>query len=143
MSQKFYIGVGAILKKDNKVLLVRRSPNIYGGGLYSFPGGHVDGDEAVRHALARELNEELGITINPGEAEFVHVSHRKADGREYVHFLFVVHAWQGDIFNKEPDRHDEVAWFAMDQLPKSLTFDVAGGLQVYREKIYFSELGWE
>lgn len=143
MSQKFYVGVGAILLKDNHILLVRRSPNIYGGGFYSLPGGHADGGEPVRCALARELLEELGIMVNPHDTDFVHVSHHKNDGREYVHFLFVVRSWQGEPVNIELDKHDEVAWFALDQLPSNLLFDVKGALKVYLEKIFFSELGWE
>ena len=138
MSQKFYIGVGALLIKNNKILLLHRSANIHGGGFYCLPGGHLDGDEPVRQALARELDEEIGVAINPEDTEFLHVCHRKGDGREYVDFLFLVRDWQGEPVNKEPDKHDKVDWFSLDQLPDNLSFFAKSGLKVMKEKIYFS-----
>jgi len=142
LSQILYSGVGALLIQDNKILLLYRSPNIFGGGVYCLPGGHIDGNEPVTHALARELNEEIGITINPEDAQFVHVCHRKSDDREYIDFLFLVRDWQGKPINKEPEKHEKIEWFSLDQLPENLSFFAAGGLKAFHEKIYYSEHGW-
>ncbi len=135
-----YIGVCGLLVQNNKVLLIHRSEAIYGGNSYSPPGGHVDGNEAMRTALARELHEELDITINPDAAEFFHVSHQKSQYREYISFFFVVRTWQGIIANKEPEKHTHFDWFDLHDIPENtLCREV---FAMYLDKIYYSERGW-
>lgn len=143
MSFQIHVGVSAMLIKDNHVLLLLRSQSIYGGGLFALPAGHIDGNEPIRHALARELFEEIGITIAPDQTEFVHVSHVNRDGREYISFFFLVPAWQGEPVNKEPKKHESLMWFNLNQLPKNMLMSSAEGLKVYQEKRAFSELGWK
>lgn len=136
-----FVGVNAIIMQDNRVLLLRRSGGGYGSGSYCLPGGHVDGNEAIVQALAREVCEEVGITVNPQDLEFAHVSHSRGSGREYVSFYFIVRSWQGELCNKEPDRHDEMAWFSLDALPENFLGKVAINAW-YKQKKTYSESGW-
>jgi 8-oxo-dGTP diphosphatase len=53
-------GVSIALLKDRKVLLVRRKRAPF-AGLWSLPGGKVEGGEAPRDAVRRELKEEAGL----------------------------------------------------------------------------------
>ena len=46
--------------KDRKVLLVKRGRPPF-AGLWSLPGGKLEGEEAPREAARRELKEETGI----------------------------------------------------------------------------------
>ena len=50
-----------ILHQDGKVLIARRPTNGLLGGMWEFPGGKVEPGESHAQALARELEEELGI----------------------------------------------------------------------------------
>jgi mutator protein MutT len=59
--------VGAVIQrwvcKELQVLLVRRGPGQSGAGDWEFPGGKVERGEAPEEALAREIEEELGLQI--------------------------------------------------------------------------------
>ena len=52
---------------DGRVLLIRNSYR----QLLSFPGGGVRSNELPAEAAARELHEEVGIDVRPGELTFV------------------------------------------------------------------------
>lgn len=54
----------AVISRDDKVLIARRSDHAHQGGLWEFPGGKVERNETVQQALKRELKEELDIDLN-------------------------------------------------------------------------------
>lgn len=59
--------VAAVLRDARgRILLARRTDGRDLAGLWEFPGGKVESGETAAQALARELREELGITIGPG-----------------------------------------------------------------------------
>jgi len=55
--------VAVILKKENKILLVKRAKEPQ-KGLYDLPGGFVDPEESNEDAVYREIKEELNITLD-------------------------------------------------------------------------------
>src|SRR5204863_947373 len=59
----------ALLDESGRILLQQRAPGRAMAGLWEFPGGKVEAGELPEAALARELEEELGIGIAP--ADFV------------------------------------------------------------------------
>jgi mutator protein MutT len=52
-----------IITAERKVLICRRRQGDAFGGLWEFPGGKREKDESIERCLARELAEELGITV--------------------------------------------------------------------------------
>lgn len=62
MSDCLHVAVALIEGADGRVLVSRRATHVDQGGLWEFPGGKVEPGEQVAAALARELEEELGIT---------------------------------------------------------------------------------
>ena len=57
--------VAALIKKDNKVLIAKRSTgdeNVF--GKWEFPGGKVEKNETEKQAIEREIQEEFEMNIN-------------------------------------------------------------------------------
>lgn len=57
----------AVIKYEDKVLLMRRAPGQKLAGFWEFPGGKVENGERVSAALHRELDEELDIKAKIGK----------------------------------------------------------------------------
>ena len=56
------VGVGAVVWKDDKVLLIKRGTPPAKGS-WSIPGGGQELGETVKQAVAREVKEETGLEI--------------------------------------------------------------------------------
>ena len=58
-------GAVAIIVRQERLLVIRRSDGVIAPRAFCFPGGGVEGDESEQDALARELREELNAVIRP------------------------------------------------------------------------------
>ena len=54
---------GIILNEEQKILLARRAMDQTYAGKWCIPCGHIEWGEDIRHALAREMQEETGLKI--------------------------------------------------------------------------------
>jgi len=66
--------VAAEIQRDGRFLLTQRRPEATMPLLWEFPGGRVEDGETDAAALARELDEEMGIRVEVGELA-LHVTH--------------------------------------------------------------------
>ena len=136
-----------ILIKDNKILLSRRYNTGFQDGKYSFPAGHLKGDdETVRQAMIREAREEVGIEIHPTDIELIHVIHRKqqepTDERR-INLFFTAKKWKGEPKIMEPDKCDDLRWFDIDNLPDNTIHYIKQAINFFRDNIRYSEYGWQ
>jgi 8-oxo-dGTP diphosphatase len=84
MPQKTILVVGAIIKKDNKILICQRKNDSKFGSLkWEFPGGKVEFGESPTDALKREIKEELDLEISVNNL-FDVVSHVYPNGAHIV-----------------------------------------------------------
>jgi 8-oxo-dGTP diphosphatase len=58
-------GAVAVVIRDGRMLVIRRSRTVVAPGVYCFPGGGIEDGESEEAALAREFQEELGAILYP------------------------------------------------------------------------------
>ena len=111
------VAVGAIVFKDNKVLLVRRGKPP-AENLWAIPGGRVEIGETLREAAEREILEETGITIRALEPVYTFdVIEQDTGGRTRFHYVIV--DLTADYIRGEPRAGDDAAaarWISSDEL---------------------------
>ena len=138
MRAKFPATVHLFFFRANHILMLRRFNTGYADGQYSVPAGHLDGGETVRAAAAREAKEEVGVKIEADGMTFSTVMHRIEDD-ERVDFFVQVHKWDGEPFNAEPDKCDDLRWVEIDQLPENTVPYVRQAIQNHLNGIRFDE----
>jgi len=103
--------VAGILRKADTILVGRRPEGHSLGGLWEFPGGKIERGESPEQALARELNEELGIEAEIGRLKLSH-THSYGDVNILILF-FEVKFWKGEV---KPKHHVELDWIHPSEL---------------------------
>jgi 8-oxo-dGTP diphosphatase len=119
------VAVGVLLREDGAFLLTSRPPGKVYAGYWEFPGGKLEAGESVEQALRRELQEEIGITIDdcqPWKTEQIDYPHALVQ----LNFCQVTR-WRGTLVMREGQ---QCAW---QQLPVSVTPVLPGTIPV---------LGW-
>lgn len=112
------VGVGAVVWRDDRVLLVRRGrpPRL---GQWSLPGGGQQVGETLLEAVAREVREETGLALEEARLlTTVDLIDRDPDGRVRYHYTlvdFTAEAAPGEAV--AGDDADAVAWFGLEGLP--------------------------
>jgi 8-oxo-dGTP diphosphatase len=107
--------VAAIMRQGDRVLLCHRAPGRrWYPDVWDFPGGHVEPREAPVEALRRELLEELGVDIGLGPLRAIQRTVHPDTG--LVLRIFLVTSWTGAVENRQPEEHDQMGWFSVDEL---------------------------
>jgi len=111
-----------VLKKEDQILLMRRSNTGYHDGDYALCAGHIEAGELPVESLVREVAEELGIKIEPRDVRLVYTLYRTKHDEtgDRVDLFFEAAKWSGEIANQEPHKCDDVQWFPIDKLPPNM-----------------------
>lgn len=113
-----FIGVGAVIVQDDRVLLIRRgkAPLL---GEWSLPGGVLECGEMLRDATKREALEETGLIVEIDDMLGVYERIIPGDdGRTRYHYVlidFLCRPAGGEP--KAGSDAAEVRWFSSDELP--------------------------
>ena len=146
MSTKFLMPVAVPLilhdRETDNILLSRRYNTGYEDGNYSVVSGHVEEHETVIQAMIREAKEEIGITLNEANLEFVRVIHRNSGIDQRIDFFFRANKWEGKAQNMEPEKCDEILWSHINALPDNVIPHVREILHT-RDKKGYSSYGWK
>jgi 8-oxo-dGTP diphosphatase len=86
----------ALVDSEGRILLQQRAPGRAMAGLWEFPGGKVEAGELPEDALARELEEELGIGIAPADVVPACFASAPVMGRHMILLLYLCRHWRGE-----------------------------------------------
>lgn len=108
-----WVEVAAAIVRDpeGRVLLSQRPAHKHQGGCWEFPGGKLEAGEPVHRALARELDEELGLRVTQCRP-FMTIEHQYPELSVRLFFREVT-AFAGEPLGCEGQ---PVAWFRSHEL---------------------------
>lgn len=112
--------VDALIIKDNKILLIRRSDSSYEfPNKFAIPGGYIDLNETAAQAVLREVMEETGYSAKI--VKFLrYLDDPNKTERQTITFIFLVSPIKK--VGKSDTEVSEVLWFSLDKLPKKEEF---------------------
>ena len=96
-----------------EVLICQRKPDQPMSLKWEFPGGKIEPGESSEDALARELNEELGITATIGR-RVARVRHKYRNGGAIDLQFFLVNDYAGELENRI---FNDMRWAPLGTLP--------------------------
>ena len=116
------VAVGVLIREDGDFLLTSRPDGKVYEGYWEFPGGKLESGESVIQALARELQEELGVSIDSA-------THWKEETIDYPHALVRLHFckvfhWRGNLQMRENQQ------FSWQHLPVAVNPVLPGTIPV-------------
>lgn len=101
----------AIIQYKDKVLVAQRSESMLLPLKWEFPGGKVEKDESVEDCIAREIKEELGMTIHIVQQLTPVVHHYDTFSLELIPFVCISNTDKFEIAE-----HNSIVWSAKDDL---------------------------
>jgi 8-oxo-dGTP diphosphatase len=128
------VGCGCIIFNDkNEILLLKRSKNSKTDReMWSRPGGTVEFGETIEDALIREIKEETNLDIKIIKPLDITNDLKQEDGmlKHWIAIGFLGKVIGGELKNMEPNKHEEVSWFSLDNLPDNITKYTLNGLNI-------------
>ncbi len=112
------IVVGAVIRRNGSVLLLKRQADDFMGGLVELPSGTVDAGEDIIDALKREVREETGLEINDIDSFVGTFDYTSGSGKKTRQLNFLAYTDIREI-KLNPDEHAESYWLN----PSDSTFE--------------------
>jgi 8-oxo-dGTP diphosphatase len=119
MNKPIIYVVGCVFQNaKGEVLLVQRPENKPMALMWEFPGGKIEPGELPENALAREIFEEINLSVNPQDLiPFTFISH----SYETFHLVMLTYKcthWEGEMILKENQK--DYKWLPPERLGEFL-----------------------
>jgi len=131
------VGVGVLVVKDDKVLLVRRTMNPE-RGKWSIPAGYLDRGEDPRKTAVREALEETGLEVAVDGLVDVYYNPPQQGGAS-IFILYDAHLLGGDM--QAGDDADAVGFFGLDELPDIAFASTRDAINLIYKRAGFKDKG--
>lgn len=129
-----HVTVDALVMKDGKILLAKRTNKLLEGGKWGLLGGFVNRDETLKEAVAREVMEESGFKIEDINLLTVRDNpDRPKEDRQNISFVYFCRALEK--VGESDWEVDDLQWFDLDDIPseEEIAFDHYQDIQLYKD----------
>lgn len=120
--KQFYVGLAAIIEKDNKFLILKRSPNRdFAPNSWELVTGRLENDENPEDGILREIEKGLGVKaqiIMPIDSGFFY---RGVKEFPMVFLNYWLKFLEGEV--KLSWKHSEYKWISLDEALDEPTLD--------------------
>ena len=115
---KYEKSCGAVIFKDNQVLLIKSVK-----GHWSFPKGHVEGDETELETAHREILEETNLKVIINQEKRVVISYSPYPGttKDVVYFYAT---YKDGIINRQVAEVDDIGWYDITEALDIITYEM-------------------
>ena len=107
--------VAGLIQSGEKILVCQRRRGDSFELMWEFPGGKMHSNETLEQALARELQEELGVTARIGPEVF-RTRHQYSEMHEPIELVFF--AASADPAKMQNLAFEQIEWCEAKVLPK-------------------------
>ncbi|CAM2946241.1 8-oxo-dGTP diphosphatase MutT [Vibrio mytili] len=98
--KRIHIVAAIIFNQDkSQAFITKRPTDKHKGGFWEFPGGKVEAGETIAQAMARELEEEIGIQVTE-QVPFEHLEYDYPDKSLKFDFILVT-AFKNEPYGRE------------------------------------------
>jgi 8-oxo-dGTP diphosphatase len=116
MEKRPRIRAAVAVVHQGRLLLVEHTKN--GKSYWLLPGGGLEWGESLHDSVTRELREETGLEVAPGEVLFVSETLAPDGSRHLVHLVFTAELVGGEItVPVDEDRITDVRWIELQKVP--------------------------
>lgn len=120
MTKNIKAACGAVILDQNKILLLKRKRQPESNH-WGIPGGKIDWMEKIEDAVIRESLEETGLQLTCLSL-LTNVNHFDVERDEHwLAGVYLASSYHGHAHLQEPEKHAELGWFPLEQLPQPLT----------------------
>ena len=129
MEDMFHVAVKAIIKHNEKVLIIKRSEyDPINAFVWEFPGGRIHLREDLPNALSREVKEETGLIVSAGDILYA-ANCEFCETRHCVIISYLCHIEEETITLSE--EHIEYIWADRAKLQELLHKPILNDLDRY------------
>ncbi len=109
---EFSIGVGGVVLREDKALLIRRGQEPY-KGWWQIPGGYAERDELIEQAVEREVWEESGVRAKARRV--LGLRNMVGDSSTNVYVIFALELLEGEA-HQDSVESVEAGFFSLAEL---------------------------
>ena len=101
---------------DNKVLLLKKNPGLFGAGKWNAPGGKLLPGETTENCAAREVYEETGLEVHELRkiGTLVFFKYDKREDPDWIAHVFLTSEFHGIL---KEGKEGVLRWFPIDRPP--------------------------